>query len=231
MATYCVSDLHGQFNLFQAIQDFLQEGDRVFCLGDCGDRGPEPLKTILGVKNDPRFVYLKGNHEDMLVNALRDYKLSHTKDYHYMLLKANGGKQTFDEIIYQHKSDIPTWDLIEYLNDLPDLLTYKNANGMFFYLCHSGFTPNKNRYGPNTYNLIWDREHLNDEWMAEDYIYVVHGHTPLIYMGNQVNPNEEKTGALWYCDDHKICIDNASFITGCCTLFNLDTLEEHIFEL
>lgn len=72
MATYACSDLHGRLDLLKQIQDFLQPDDTVYFLGDAGDRGPNPWETIKAVAQDKRFIYLKGNHEDMLVKAMED---------------------------------------------------------------------------------------------------------------------------------------------------------------
>ena len=36
-------------------------------------------------------------------------------------------------------------------------------------------------------------------------------------------------GALWYCEDHKVCLDTGAWATGYTVLFNLDTFDEHIF--
>ena len=74
MATYAISDLHGSLNLFQAIQNYIRDEDKVYVLGDCGDRGCEPWLTIKEVCKDNRFIYLKGNHEDMLAKAYKEYQ-------------------------------------------------------------------------------------------------------------------------------------------------------------
>lgn len=36
MSIYAVSDLHGMYELYQKISDFLKPEDKVYCLGDCG---------------------------------------------------------------------------------------------------------------------------------------------------------------------------------------------------
>lgn len=55
MSVYAVSDLHGMYELYQKISNFLKPEDKVYCLGDCGDRGPQPWETIKAVASDPRF--------------------------------------------------------------------------------------------------------------------------------------------------------------------------------
>ena len=72
MAIYACSDLHGRLDLLKQIQDFLQLDDTIYFLGDAGDRGPNPWETIKAVAQDKRFIYLKGNHEDMLVKTMED---------------------------------------------------------------------------------------------------------------------------------------------------------------
>ena len=60
----------------------------------------------------------------------------------------------------------------------------------------------------------------------------VHGHTPIPYFFAGENIDIEiEPGALWYCHDHKVCIDNAAFATDCTCLFDLDTFDEHIFSV
>lgn len=53
MAIYAVSDLHGRFDLYKQICDFLKPEDEVICLGDCGDRGPQSWETITAVYENP----------------------------------------------------------------------------------------------------------------------------------------------------------------------------------
>ena len=42
MAVYAVSDLHGCLEAYKTIKRILRPDDIVYCLGDCGDRGPQP---------------------------------------------------------------------------------------------------------------------------------------------------------------------------------------------
>ena len=36
MSVFACSDLHGMFNLYKQIKNFLKPEDKVYCLGDCG---------------------------------------------------------------------------------------------------------------------------------------------------------------------------------------------------
>ena len=49
MATYVISDIHGQYNMFIELLDKidLKDTDTLYILGDVLDRGPHPIKTII----------------------------------------------------------------------------------------------------------------------------------------------------------------------------------------
>ena len=64
---------------------------------------------------------------------------------------------------------------------------------------------------------------------------MIHGHTPIPYLMEEVIPdwNENKdwdTGALHYCDGHKIDIDMLTIKSHKACLIDLDTFEEIILE-
>lgn len=73
MSRYAVSDLHGQLDLFNQIKEYINDDDIVYALGDFGDRGPEPWRTLKMVLDDDQFIYLMGNHDLMLLEAIREY--------------------------------------------------------------------------------------------------------------------------------------------------------------
>ena len=72
MAVYACSDLHGRLDLYKQIKAFLNPEDTVYFLGDAGDRGPDSWELIKTIYSDDQFVYLMGNHEEMLVEAMKD---------------------------------------------------------------------------------------------------------------------------------------------------------------
>lgn len=98
MTYWACSDMHGYYSFYKGIKDIIGPEDIVICLGDCGDRGPRSWNLIKAVLNDPQFIYLKGNHEDMLAKAIRAYVLD-DRDFNYdfdvRLCWDNGGRPTF----------------------------------------------------------------------------------------------------------------------------------------
>ena len=71
---YVVSDLHGNGLLWDKIKEKLNVDDTLYFLGDAIDRGPDGLYIMLDMLNDPRVTYIKGNHEQFVIDFLRATK-------------------------------------------------------------------------------------------------------------------------------------------------------------
>lgn len=220
MATYACSDLHGCYSLYEQMIKDLKPEDVVYFLGDAGDRGPESYKTICAILDNPQFIYLKGNHEDMLIECMEAYlKEDYSKRYAFDLLEGNGGSQTFEDWVADPNKE----QRYEQLKKLEYIVSYINLRGQNVILTHAGFTPKINAKTPSEQYLLWDRNHMDDEWDEAHFydIYIVHGHTPIqaiLSMNTQQDISK-------YAGGHKIDIDNASFLTGKAVLFDLDWFE------
>lgn len=235
---YAVSDLHGVKELWDQIINFLDPTDTLYCLGDCADRGPQGWEIIKEALVNSQVIYLKGNHEDMLVKAMQEYLKYETTGEDFYLLSINGGTNTFYSWIEKDGAN-SKW--MNELNNLPTKIMYKNIHQEIIYLSHAGFTLDDH---PTERDLIWSRDHFWDPW--PDYEdarmqYCVHGHTPIILM-SRYDPYIEigttwkdidlaNTNAFWYCDHHKCDIDCASFATSKTCLFDLDTFETIEFKI
>lgn len=225
MGAYAVSDMHGCADVYHRIKKIIKPEDTVYCLGDCGDRGKKPWETIKLVATDPQFVYIKGNHEDMLVKAAREAMDGSYGCSKQRLLASNGGFETLTELLYEDRPEI--W--ISMLAKLPTHTTYTNENGQKFFLCHAGCSlwADEPEVIPDDYDLIWDRVHYISKKsdLMSDTI-VVHGHTPIVYLAEDIGVEEpDEWIPLTYCDGKKICIDQGTVFSGHSILLNLDTLE------
>jgi len=220
---YAVSDLHGMYNLWRKVIDYLDETDTLFILGDCGDRGPDGWKIIKEALRDERVIYVRGNHDQMLLDSWHSEWLDNN------LWFWNGGYETFDAILDDNGPD-------PYLHELARTklyYCYKNKQGQKIHLSHAGFTPHTfGKEFPSNEDLLWGREHFLDKWPeGKENEYIVYGHTwcgSSAHYGCNMKLNDSKTVGR-YCGGHKICIDGRCFMYNQIALLDLDTLEEIVF--
>ena len=231
MSIYCCSDLHGCWEQWNEIRKFLKDDDKLYVLGDCIDRQPGGLAILTEALADPRCTVLCGNHEDMMMEALSSEIIYDESDYWTWRWFQNGGNITFDE--WQEAGRDFGW--IQRIKQLPLWAEYINQEGDKILLSHSGCVPKRN-WGMDSLSRkthLWDRDHLTDvSWHRNENEFIVHGHTPIPLMPHFKGKDVEiEPGALWYCDSHKINIDNASCWTRQVCVLDLDTFDEHIFEV
>ena len=235
MSVYALSDLHGCLDIYKSVKALLNPEDRVYFLGDAGDRGPQSWETIKAIARDPQFIYIKGNHEDMLVAAAEDYfKNDEYIGSNYRCLASNGGGPTFDGLM---NDEMPR-EWVKHLKGLPTFEIYENTTGEAVALSHAGFTPWLSSDGvdiviPGDQDLIWNRDHFLDTPKIDEIdpeVIIVHGHTPIPFLLDDLNIPEDgyNEGAFWYDNHRKVCIDCGAVWTGEAVLLNLDTWEETI---
>ena len=237
MAVYACSDLHGMMDAYKAIKSLLKPEDKVYFLGDAGDRGPQSWELIKTIYSDDQFIYMKGNHEDMLTKAMREYIDNDERvDRAYHLLVSNGGGETFQD--WSYLSDNIKTEWMYRLEKLPIVQEYINENGFRIIMTHAGFTPLYNAEDeiviPDQHDAIWDRYHFLDPWPVNtEKVVIVHGHTPTILLAERagISTQELEPGSLWYARNHKICIDCGCVFTGYTCLLNLDTFDEEVIAL
>lgn len=76
MNTYVIPDLHGRYDMLMraiaAIKRHANGKYNLVVLGDMVDRGPHSRQIIEYLMKYPEIVVLKGNHEQMMLDAYRD---------------------------------------------------------------------------------------------------------------------------------------------------------------
>lgn len=110
MSTYVFSDVHGhRATLERALERVSPtEEDRIFCLGDMIDRGPDPVGVLKVVRALPNACVLMGNHEDLMVSCL-----DHPDDALAMMnWVLNGGGATssgLGELDHDEAAELVSW--------------------------------------------------------------------------------------------------------------------------
>lgn len=226
---YCFADLHGNLNLFKQIKNFIQAEDKVFVLGDVIDRGTEGWKILKEILKDDRFILLKGNHEQMLVNSGREFLKNERCLYgdDIYLHMNNGGLST----LLDWSKEKNAIEYLNLINKFPVYEQYINKNGIKIHLSHAGFSPNN--ISGDEFDFLWNRLHYKFRCLINPNELIVHGHTPIPLMiediGEFRNPPKYEGGACWYNNNQKVNLDLGTHWSKQIILFDLDTFDEHIF--
>jgi calcineurin-like phosphoesterase family protein len=181
MARYVIGDIHGCVaELSRLIESLpLAKGDRLVFLGDYIDRGPDSravvsyLLALRQTYSSMEFVFLKGNHEDMLLSYL-----GHSGQHGEMFL-ANGGKSTLDSYginpIETRAENVSAAIPVEHLEFFKTLANCYATDS--FFCVHAGINPQKTLAEQTDEELFWIRNTFIYRSHSLPYT-VLFGHTP-----------------------------------------------------
>jgi len=251
---YAASDFHGCADPALKILDYLGPDDTLIYLGDAIDRGSDSKRVLDALLSDSRVIFLKGNHEDMMADAIPQYIDGCGITFNWIM---NGGDETFKE--FECLSDQILMGYVGKIRHMPTEVTYFSSKGHRVILEHAGYTPFDTPH--RSYDPLWDREHFYDEWDGSwgyeknsevDTTYLVHGHTPVQYLEyrygyrGQESTKERliyqkawndcsyevmpKPEVIKYCDGHKFDIDLCTVVSDRVALLNLDTFDIKYFD-
>ena len=188
IATYVISDIHGQYDMFMELLDKikLKENDTLYILGDILDRGPHPIKTLMKLMEMPNAICLVGNHELMFLEGL-EFLMKEITDKSLEELNAetldnlvtwqfNGSQSTIDE--FRKLDSESQKDVIDLIKDF---LIYEkvSVNGKNYLLVHAGlgnYSQKKDIEDYSLHELIWERADYDVKYFENTY--VITGHTP-----------------------------------------------------
>lgn len=213
---YVVGDIHGMFqpflNIMKQITDDVKEPSVLCFLGDYVDRGPASYEVIefLRLFEHPmlKVVCLKGNHEDMMMEALANPLDD--------LWTINGGSATVESYVNNDQWPVPQSHR-EFLHGLKLFYVHdmERLGERYRIVCvHAGLDPEKQLDDHNESMLLWSRKFTDykGEYAAADM--VVYGHTPARNV---------------YRTDHQIGIDTAAVFEGWLTCVKFPTDKEPVF--
>jgi len=181
MKSFVIGDIHGCADELRYLVDRLPlaSGDRLVFLGDYIDRGPDSrgvVSFLLDLKKQlstVELIFLKGNHEDMLLSFLE------IGGAHGDMFLINGGKATMAS--YGLNPNSPS--AIDAHRVIPSkhLEFYRNLQNYFLmapFLCvHAGIDPAKEFAEQTEEELFWIRNKFIFASHRLPYT-VLFGHTP-----------------------------------------------------
>jgi len=214
MNSFIIGDIHGEITqLKELLNKINYDGSQnLYFLGDYIDRGEDSFKTYMFIKKlkkeNPNIVLIRGNHEQMLIDAVLNKEIDHnlySKENAMIIWQQNGGAKTFRDF----KEDMgklikaAEWfDTLPYIHETEDYI-----------LVHAGVDPNKRLYEQDKSDFIWIRNKFIFAEKLKVNKIVVAGHTPFDkprVLGNKVllDTGAGKSGYLTAMD-----IKNGQFIS------------------
>ncbi len=181
MNSYIIGDIHGCSDELRYLVDALpvHPNDEIVFLGDYIDRGPDSsgvVSFLIEIKEhlkENRLVFLKGNHEDMLLSYLE------LSGQHGKMFLPNGGKATV--LSYGLSAEGASPARLSAVIP-PDHLEFYQALEYYYvtepYFCvHAGIHPLKSMQEQTAEDLLWIRHPFLYSSHLLPYT-IVFGHTP-----------------------------------------------------
>ncbi len=228
LRVYAIGDIHGRADLLAELSasisaDLLRNpvrDTRFVFLGDYVDRGngsAEVVNFLAKIRDANETVFLRGNHEQILINFLSDFSILAEWRYH-------GGLETLASygIDVQDCAAGRGFERAqrELLARMPRSHSEFLAGTQFsytvgdYFFCHAGVNPHVSLTKQTPHDLMWIRKGFLDTPLTFDKT-IVHAHTPVLepqLLGRRINID---TGA--YLSGILTCLvlegDRVRFIT------------------
>ena len=177
---WVIGDVHGYANVLENLIEKLdlEEGDQVVLAGDMIDRGPNSCRVVEIVRDNVHIHTVKGNHEDMMVEAFSASPLSKeiASPSDAVIWIANGGKTTIKSFVTEHGSsaDSVMREVATWMSQLPSQLVLDGHR-----IVHAGYHPTLDLEFQTDAEMLWIRDAFHSHKSPIDPArQVVFGHTP-----------------------------------------------------
>ncbi len=211
---YVMSDIHGRKDRFDDVlkQIQLTTQDTLYILGDVIDRNSDGIAILKYIMDKPNIKMLLGNHEYMMLNALKSKS-------EMSIWYRNGGNVTHNR---WKKQRISTREqILNYIESLPIMHEFE-LNSKRYRLVH-GESPNTKQLAYLSTEelkdeILWGRVNARDTRF--DDVTVIFGHTPTIYY------QYDMPLKIWY-RENLVGIDcGAAYLYGRLACLRLDDMKE-----
>jgi len=177
---FAIGDIHGCNDAFQQmlfVEIKIKKQDKIYCIGDYIDRGPESkgvIDTIISLREKGYHIHaLRGNHEQMMMD-------SEQGEESFEQWYINGGNTTLKSFEVDTYTAMPE----KYKQFFLNTKYYISANDYIF--VHAGLNFWRNNIYEDKDAMLWIRD-FNPQQNVLGNKILIHGHTPksLHYILNQ----------------------------------------------
>jgi len=226
---YCIGDIHGRYDLLLEIQNIIKKDTDSFVgnkeliyLGDYIDRGEYSREVIDHLIERPlsgfNTVYLRGNHEQSLLNFLEEAEvgrgwfnyggLATLISYKVKISKIPSRKEDFEEIQENLKNTLPK----EHIN------FFKNTDISFtlgnYYFVHAGIKP----------GVPLDEQRPEDQlWIRDKFVRYKKPHQKIIIHGHTITDLPD-------IQENRIGLDTGAYMSGKLTCLVLEADSQRIIQ-
>ena len=222
MKTFVFTDIHGEFDTFLDLYQKIkidESKDKLIFLGDYIDRGNksfELIEFLISLKSvyEDRIIFLKGNHEDMMLKYLYHLNiLNNYREFHHdhNIWFSNGGFQTIKSY-NKNGFDLSKNEMPETHRKFYDDLDLYHETEDFIFV-HAGLNKNFDLIDQDENDLMW----IRNKFISDSFDFgktIVFGHTV-------------RKDFTVYKDDFKIGIDTGLVYGGKLTCLELPKLNFH----
>lgn len=229
MRLYAVGDIHGRADLLDAVLTRIEADGRDFdgrkiiiFLGDYVDRGMDSKSVLDRLSAGPpagfEAVYLKGNHEEAMLQFLADAEFGRTWKYYGGLetlhsygvtdLIRSDDPREFENVRRRFADALPSAHKV-----FLDRLSISAEFGDYFF-AHAGVRPGVPLNRQIEEDLLWIREEFLQSNSSFGKV-VVHGHTPqeeAVFMPNRIG------------------VDTGAYMTGVLTVLVLEGASRRLLQ-
>ena len=180
---FVLGDVHGHLATFRALLHRLdlRTEDRVVCLGDMIDRGPNSAGLVHLLRTHPQVICLKGNHEQMAIQCVQpDGSFEAWQPW-----MQRGGKSTYASYIVQANGDLyeakeQMAEDFMWLDTLPTQIVLDHLR-----FVHAGYDPRMPLDMQGEKELLWIRKPwFEHEGAVDPARTVFFGHTTTTKLGD-----------------------------------------------
>lgn len=216
---YCVSDIHGYYELFCRLLDKIRfgGGDKLYVLGDVIDKGPDSIRLAKLLFSMSNVYCIAGNHE---YDFLKYYRamMRQTEDYDWVLEKLRG---------YFTDGYLLDWETVDRFDFLPFYAETDDFIGV-----HAGVPVKDGKLLPVSQatceQLVYDRRFKDKDILPQNSKCVFYGHTPVRYLTGKdkillyprVGTAKDSQNIADYCKVHLDTGVALSGVLGCFAVNN-----------